>query len=93
MSTAKFIPAPPTTTSQPHSHAHDHDHSHDHSHAHDHHSTPISNNTNSGLSQAAIEHGHAHEIMEHAGKFTERDLPDYSMRNWEERAFTIGIGG
>lgn len=28
-----------------------------------------------------------------AGKFAERDLPDYSGRNWDERAFTIGIGG
>jgi urease accessory protein len=29
----------------------------------------------------------------HVGKFTERDMPDFSKRNWEERAFTIGIGG
>lgn len=28
-----------------------------------------------------------------AGKFSERDLPDYSSRNFEERGFTIGIGG
>lgn len=27
------------------------------------------------------------------GKFAERDLPDFSGRNWAERAFTIGIGG
>jgi hypothetical protein len=27
------------------------------------------------------------------GKFAERDLPDYSGRDWNERAFTIGIGG
>ncbi|WOO79327.1 urease accessory UreG-like protein [Vanrija pseudolonga] len=39
------------------------------------------------------EHGHTHEIMEHAGKFSERDMPDYSGRDWKERAFTIGIGG
>ncbi|CEQ42035.1 SPOSA6832_03806, partial [Sporobolomyces salmonicolor] len=39
------------------------------------------------------EHGHTHELMEHPGKFAERDLPDYSARNWDERAFTIGIGG
>ena len=29
----------------------------------------------------------------HAGKFSERDMPDYSGRDWKERAFTIGIGG
>ena len=27
------------------------------------------------------------------GKFGERDLPDFSSRNWVERGFTIGIGG
>ncbi|RXK41679.1 urease accessory protein UreG [Tremella mesenterica] len=39
------------------------------------------------------EHGHTHEHLEHAGKFSERDMPDYSGRDWKERAFTIGIGG
>lgn len=27
------------------------------------------------------------------GKYSERDLPDYSLRNFEERGFTVGIGG
>lgn len=27
------------------------------------------------------------------GKFAERDMPDYTGRNWTERAFTVGIGG
>ena len=44
-------------------------------------------------SHAANEHGHTHEIMEHPGKFGERDLPNYAHRNWSERAFTVGIGG
>ncbi|KIK95806.1 hypothetical protein PAXRUDRAFT_826658 [Paxillus rubicundulus Ve08.2h10] len=39
------------------------------------------------------EHGHTHEHLDHAGKFAERDLPDYTCRNFEERGFTIGIGG
>ncbi|EMD39711.1 hypothetical protein CERSUDRAFT_150373 [Gelatoporia subvermispora B] len=39
------------------------------------------------------EHGHTHEHLDHAGKFSERDLPDYGSRNFEERGFTIGIGG
>jgi len=39
------------------------------------------------------EHGHTHEHLDHAGKYAERDLPDYSGRNFEERGFTIGIGG
>lgn len=56
------------------------EHTHDatpHSHSHDH----------------AVEHGHTHEAMEHAGKFAERDVPDFTGRKWNERAFTVGIGG
>lgn len=39
------------------------------------------------------EHGHTHEQYSDAGKYSERELPDYSNRNFEERGFTIGIGG
>ncbi|EJF59374.1 urease accessory protein UreG [Dichomitus squalens LYAD-421 SS1] len=39
------------------------------------------------------EHGHTHEILDHPGTFTERDMPDYASRNFEERGFTVGIGG
>ncbi|KAF9220484.1 urease accessory protein UreG [Gyrodon lividus] len=39
------------------------------------------------------EHGHTHEHLDHAGKFAERDLPDYTSRVFEERGFTVGIGG
>ncbi|KAF9013361.1 P-loop containing nucleoside triphosphate hydrolase protein [Cyathus striatus] len=54
------------------------DHSHDRgSHTHDH----------------GGDHGHTHEHLENAGKYAERDLPDYSSRNFEERGFTVGIGG
>ena len=42
---------------------------------------------------SATDHGHTHEIMDHPGKYTERDLPDYTGRDWKERAFTVGIGG
>ncbi|KAL1677836.1 P-loop containing nucleoside triphosphate hydrolase protein [Schizophyllum commune] len=55
-------------------------HTHDHSagaHTHDH----------------GGEHGHTHEHLESAGKYSERDMPDYSLRNFEERGFTVGIGG
>lgn len=72
--------------SPPASHDHSHDpasHDHDHSHSHSH----------SAGAFNAIEHGHTHEHLDHAGKFAERDLPDYSNRNFKERAFTIGIGG
>ncbi|GJJ15698.1 hypothetical protein Clacol_009976 [Clathrus columnatus] len=57
-----------------------HSHSHDHSGPHTH-------------SHGQNEHGHTHEHLEHAGKYAERDLPDYSHRNFVERGFTIGIGG
>lgn len=39
------------------------------------------------------DHGHSHEHLDHPGKFLERDLPDFTGRDWTERAFTIGIGG
>lgn len=29
----------------------------------------------------------------YTGKYSERDMPDYSGRDWTERAFTVGIGG
>ncbi|MBW0559930.1 hypothetical protein O181_099645 [Austropuccinia psidii MF-1] len=56
----------------------DQDYYHDHhSHNHDHHH----------------DHGHSHDHLNHPGKFFERDLPDFSKRDWNERAFTVGIGG
>lgn len=55
-----------------------HQHSHDGGAAHSH---------------GAQEHGHTHEHLENAGKYSERDMPDYKGRDWSERAFTIGIGG
>ncbi|KAH8077027.1 urease accessory protein UreG [Cristinia sonorae] len=39
------------------------------------------------------EHGHTHEHLENPGKFSERDMPNYTSRNFEERGFTVGIGG
>ncbi|KAI1788120.1 urease accessory protein UreG [Ganoderma leucocontextum] len=44
-------------------------------------------------SHSPNDHGHTHEILDHPGKFAERDMPDYTSRNFEERGFTIGIGG
>ncbi|WVQ95617.1 urease accessory protein UreG [Kwoniella sp. CBS 9459] len=64
-------------------HGHSHDHGHGHGHGHDH----------GGGIWTPDEHGHTHEHLEHAGKFSERDMPDYSGRDWVERGFTIGIGG
>ncbi|KAL4070023.1 P-loop containing nucleoside triphosphate hydrolase protein [Scleroderma yunnanense] len=43
--------------------------------------------------EPGAEHGHTHEHLDHPGKFSERDLPDYSARNFEDRGFTVGIGG
>ena len=51
-----------------------------HSHAHDGHAH----------AHGAQEHGHTHEHMDHPGKFTARELPNYEGRDWDERAFTIG---
>ncbi|KAG0257131.1 hypothetical protein BG011_004152 [Mortierella polycephala] len=84
-----------------------HHHNHDgHSHSHDHASSPSSGETPKltssqkynmtkydGWTQADIEHGHRHEQIDAAGKFVERVLPVYENRDWDERAFTVGIGG
>lgn len=56
-----------------------------HGHSHDH--------GDASHAHGAGEHGHTHEHLENPGKYAERDLPDYSARNFEERGFTIGIGG
>nr|POE88441.1 putative urease accessory protein ureg-like [Quercus suber] len=53
-------------------------HSHD-GHAHDH-------------SQAAIDHGHTHEILDGPGSFLGREMPIVEGRDFRERAFTVGIG-
>ncbi|EIM85907.1 urease accessory protein UreG [Stereum hirsutum FP-91666 SS1] len=67
-----------SSTSPTPPHAHSHDGGVPHIHDHDH-----------GLA----EHGHTHEHLDNPGKYAERDMPEYSNRNFEERGFTIGIGG
>lgn len=37
-------------------------------------------------------HNHSHEMLDNPGSFASRDLPNQN-RNWDERAFTVGIGG
>ena len=44
-------------------------------------------------SHANGDHGHTHEILDGPGSYLGRELPIVEGRNWEERAFTIGIGG
>ncbi|KAH9053917.1 urease accessory protein UreG [Lactarius vividus] len=39
------------------------------------------------------DHGHTHDHLDHPGRFQERDMPEYASRNFEERGFTVGIGG
>ena len=39
------------------------------------------------------EHGHSHEIWPNAGSFVNREKPIDVGRDWQERAFTVGIGG
>ncbi|KAJ3409012.1 erg10, acetyl-CoA C-acetyltransferase [Chytridiales sp. JEL 0842] len=38
-------------------------------------------------------HGHEHEILDNPGRFDDREKPVYTERDWNERAFTVGIGG
>lgn len=87
------------------SHAHD-NMSHDHGHFHDHGSgvwTPEEHGHTHEHLEHAGEFGtpsrryHSdwsqYWMLLSLGKFAERDMPDYTGRNWTERAFTVGIGG
>jgi urease accessory protein len=42
---------------------------------------------------AVIDHGHSHEILDGPGSFAGREMPLIEGRDWNERAFTVGIGG
>jgi urease accessory protein len=61
------------------SHSHDHQHSHEGHASHSH--------------AAGGDHGHTHEILDGPGSFLGREMPIVEGRNFEERAFTVGIGG
>ncbi|PSS37077.1 hypothetical protein PHLCEN_2v1116 [Hermanssonia centrifuga] len=76
--TVQFINNLSATVGDQQAHAHAHSHEAG-GHSHDH----------------GGEHGHTHEHLDNAGKwkYAERDMPDYSSRNFEERGFTVGIGG
>jgi urease accessory protein len=52
-------------------------HSHSHSHSHDN----------------IADHGHSHEILHGPGSYLNREQPLIEDRDWNDRAFTIGIGG
>lgn len=54
-----------------------------HSHSHD----------GASHSHGGGDHGHTHEILDGPGSFLGREMPIIEGRDWEERAFTIGIGG
>lgn len=41
----------------------------------------------------AAEHGHSHEILNGPGSYALREMPIVAGRDWNERAFTVGIGG
>ncbi|KAL1881130.1 hypothetical protein VTK73DRAFT_4807 [Phialemonium thermophilum] len=56
-------------------------------HSHD----GVQGHTHDGLS--AAEHGHSHEILDGPGSFLGREMPIIEGRDWNDRAFTIGIGG
>ncbi|KAI9874551.1 MAG: hypothetical protein M1830_009626, partial [Pleopsidium flavum] len=41
----------------------------------------------------AAEHGHSHEVLDGPGSYMGREMPIIEGRDWNERAFTVGIGG
>ena len=42
---------------------------------------------------SVAEHGHSHEILDGPGSYLNREMPLIENRDWNDRAFTIGIGG
>lgn len=42
---------------------------------------------------SAAEHGHSHEILDGPGSYMGREMPLIEGRDWQDRAFTVGIGG
>merc|ERR1712072_1031098 len=39
------------------------------------------------------DHGHTHEILDGPGSYMGREMPIIEGRDWQDRAFTVGIGG
>jgi len=73
-----------------HEHQHEHRHDqHDHQHTHDQHDPHDPHHHHH--SHHHHHHSHHHEELSGPGLFGERD-PSL-IRNWKERAFTVGIGG
>lgn len=64
---------------------HSHDHGGEHGHTHEHLDHP-------GMPLISYRVSF-HVLHDRPGKFAERDLPDYTSRNFHERGFTVGIGG
>jgi hypothetical protein len=46
-----------------------------------------------GVSHSHTDHGHTHEILDGPGSYIGREMPIIEGRDWNERAFTVGIGG
>jgi len=55
--------------------------------------THTHDNGSSGHTHEHSDHGHTHEHLDNPGKYAEREMPDFRSRDFEERGFTIGIGG
>lgn len=91
------------SSEDPHSHSHaHHDHDHDHHHEHEHHQHHAHGDANSAASwigpDGKVYHSHdglaphSHEPIYSPGFFSKRAQPLVS-RDFNERAFTVGIGG
>ena len=63
---------------------HSHDHGGEHGHTHEHLDNP---------GEKISIYCWIFQPFVGAGKYSERDMPNYSTRNFEERGFTVGIGG
>lgn len=61
--------------------------------SHLHHSHDGSSSQSHSHSFNPAEHGHSHETLDGPGSYTLREMPLVEGRDWNERAFTVGIGG
>ncbi|KAI5670856.1 hypothetical protein M9H77_11220 [Catharanthus roseus] len=90
--------SPPNQVHGDKHHHHHHDHDHDHDHDHHHHGHGDSNATSWVGPDGRVYHSHdglaphSHEPIYSPGYFSRR-APPLANRDFNERAFTIGIGG
>mmetsp|Transcript_85202 Transcript_85202/g.241433 ORF Transcript_85202/g.241433 Transcript_85202/m.241433 type:complete len:369 (+) Transcript_85202:132-1238(+) len=71
-------------------HEHGKEHGDGHGHGHHEHAKDKGGHHDSGGHGG---HGHTHEHLDHPGEYSKRDTAQVTRKDFDERAFTVGIGG